>query len=298
MSANQRISQVFQQAHQIPFDDDSRFVLFSDCHRGDNSWADDFASNQSLLFRALEHYYAEGFSYIEVGDGDELWENSKFGDIRQAHSNIFWVMRKFHENQRLFLIYGNHDMERSDPKIVDETLQYYYDERTGQVQPLFVNIKVYEGIILKHVVNERQLFILHGHQADPFNDRYWKIGRFTARHFWRHLQLLGVKEPTSPAKNFKKRVQIENTLNDWVKLSGQMLIAGHTHRPRIPAPGQPLYFNSGSCIHPRGITGLEIVNSQISLIKWWMTSGAGGAVYIKRQELAGPISIESYYVQG
>jgi len=214
MSANQRISQVFQQAHQIPFDDDSRFVLFSDCHRGDNSWADDFASNQSLLFHALEHYYAEGFSYIEVGDGDELWENSKFEDIRQAHSHIFWVMRKFHENQRLFLIYGNHDMERSDPKIVDETLQYYYDERTGQVQPLFVNIQVYEGIILKHVVNERQLFILHGHQADPFNDRYWKIGRFIARHFWRHLQLLGVKEPTSPAKNFKKRVQIENTLNN------------------------------------------------------------------------------------
>jgi len=54
---------------------DSRFVLFSDAHRGDGSGADDFAAN-SLIFKcALDHYLAQGFTLIELGDGEELWEN-------------------------------------------------------------------------------------------------------------------------------------------------------------------------------------------------------------------------------
>jgi len=41
---------------------DSRFVVFSDAHRGDGSGADDFAAN-SLIFKcALDYYLAEGFT--------------------------------------------------------------------------------------------------------------------------------------------------------------------------------------------------------------------------------------------
>ncbi|MBN1262191.1 MAG: serine/threonine protein phosphatase, partial [Anaerolineae bacterium] len=74
MSTSSRLSGVLASAPEIPFTDDDRFIFFSDCHRGDNSWADDSAHNQSLMFHALQHYYREGFTYIEVGDGDELWE--------------------------------------------------------------------------------------------------------------------------------------------------------------------------------------------------------------------------------
>jgi len=30
---------------------------------------------KACFFFALEHYYAQGFTYIEIGDGDELYEN-------------------------------------------------------------------------------------------------------------------------------------------------------------------------------------------------------------------------------
>ena len=54
---------------------DSRFVVFSDAHRGDGSGADDFAAN-SLIFKcALDYYLAEGFTLIEMGDAEELWES-------------------------------------------------------------------------------------------------------------------------------------------------------------------------------------------------------------------------------
>jgi hypothetical protein len=68
--AYRRLSQAFKSARVFPFDDASRFVFFSDCHRGDNSRADSFVGNKELFLHALTHCYREGFTYIEVGDGD------------------------------------------------------------------------------------------------------------------------------------------------------------------------------------------------------------------------------------
>jgi len=78
MSTSKRLTEVFKSAEEILFDDSSKFIFFSDCHRGDNSWSDDFADNQNLFFHALNYYYNKGFTYIEIGDGDELWENKIF----------------------------------------------------------------------------------------------------------------------------------------------------------------------------------------------------------------------------
>ena len=69
MSAtSRRLTELLATAPVIPFDNSDRFILFSDCHRGDNSWADDFAHNQGLHFHALQHYLEQGYTYIELGD--------------------------------------------------------------------------------------------------------------------------------------------------------------------------------------------------------------------------------------
>ncbi len=47
-----------------------------------------------------------------------------------------------------------------------------------------------------------------------------------------------------------------------------MIIAGNIHRPQFPDPDELPYFNDGSSVHPRSITGLEIEHMQISMIKW------------------------------
>ena len=96
MSTFNRLTKVFNSSKELQFDNSSKLVFMSDCHRGDNSWADNFAHNQNLMFTALSHYYNKDFTYIEIGDGDELWENRKFSTIRQSHSHIFWILRKFY----------------------------------------------------------------------------------------------------------------------------------------------------------------------------------------------------------
>jgi UDP-2,3-diacylglucosamine pyrophosphatase LpxH len=300
VEAHHRLSQVLASAPTLEFDDDSKLILLSDCHRGDNSRADDFAHNQCLFFHALTHYYQEGFTYIEVGDADELWENKRFADIREAHSHVFWLMSRFHKAGRLQMLYGNHDAERGDPLIAKRTLATYHNERTRRDLPLFDDIQVHEALFLRYsgvAAGARQGFLLtHGHQVDPFNDRWWKLSRLMVRHLWRHLQLLGVRDLTSPAQTASKRHRIERRIETWVDITGQPVIAGHTHRPRYPMREKdPPYFNCGSCVHPRCITGIEIRNSEIALIKWAMWPDAKGRLCPTREVLEGPAHVVSFF---
>lgn len=272
MSAEKRLTEVFNEATEIPFDDSDKFILFSDCHRGDNSWADEFTHNHNLFLHALQHYFREGFTYIEVGDGDELWEN-RFEDIRQAHTDIFLQMKKFYDDNRLYLIWGNHDIERQEKKIVDKTLFQYYDKHTKKYESLFDGMKVHEGLILTRSGKNNKIFLVHGHQGDLWNDRLWgldlwRVNWLFHRNLWKYLQLFGVRNPASPAKYFKRAKKIDEKLKKWAennKNKTQMLIAGHTHSYSLV---DPPYFNIGSCVYPRCITGIEIKDGQIRLIEW------------------------------
>ncbi len=294
MFTSRRLTEVLESAKEVSFNDSSKFILFSDCHRGDGSRADDFAHNQNLFFHALNHYYKEGFTYIEIGDGDELWENPRLADIIRAYSNIFCLMAEFHREERLYLIWGNHDAARKRPINVLRSFDEYYDKDIQSHKLLFEGLESHEGLVLRHSESEAKIFLVHGHQGDLINDQLWRLGRFFVRHVWRHLQLLGVRDPTSPAKNFKKRRRVEQKLIQWVKARGQMLIAGHTHRPAFPDQGEPPYFNDGSCVHPRCITGIEIQNNHILLVKWWVKPDDEGALHVTREVLAGPKNLRSY----
>jgi hypothetical protein len=73
-----------------------------------------------------------------------------------------------------------------------------------------------------------------------------------------------------------------------------MTVTGHTHRPRFPEPGSIPYFNDGSCVHPRSITGVEIVGGKIALIRWYMSALENGTLRIRRNVLAGPRRLQEY----
>ncbi len=271
MSAEERLTKVFEKAQEVPFGDEDKFILFSDCHRSDNSWADEFSDNQNLFLHALRYYFGEGFTYIEVGDGDELFENARFDDIRQAHHEVFRQMQDFHKKQRLYLIWGNHDMERQSKKTVKDTLYGYYDRRKNKYESLFEGIEVYEALILKHSEKDHKIFVVHGHQVDLFNYMMWnviplwRVNRYFNRHVWKYFQLFGIRNPASPAKYFNRAKKIDEELKKWAGSKNQILIAGHTHSYYLV---DPPYFNIGSCVYPDRITGIEIENGRISLVEW------------------------------
>jgi predicted phosphodiesterase len=294
-STKKRLDNALNNAKIINFDNDSKFILFSDCHRGDNSFADDFANNRNIYFHALKHYYKEDFTYIELGDGDELWENVSFDSILNAHKNVFFLMKHFFDEDRLHLIWGNHDMVYKDPSYVKKHLHSYFNARTGNDEPLFMGLNYHEAIILNHCDTNQQLFLTHGHQADWWNFIFWKWSRLMVRVLWKPLNVMGIADPTSPAKNYKELIKVEKRTKKWITDNNNLItVVGHTHRPRFPEPGDIAFFNDGSCVHPRSITGIEIEKGEISLIKWQIDTNDTGVLQINRSVLEGPIPLIDY----
>lgn len=295
MSSRKRISRAYRSAPRVSFNDNSKFILFSDCHRGDNSYADDFANNRNIYFHALKYYYHEGYTYCELGDGDELWENLEFKSILEAHKNVYELMIQFYSENRLYRLLGNHDMVYQNPKYVKKHLFSYFDKVTGADKPLFPGITFTEGLILEHESTGQEIFMLHGHQADWMNYKGWKFNRFIARTLWRQLQLFGIGDPTKPAKNYLELIKVEKRCKRWIIENNNIItIIGHTHRPRFPEPHEIPLFNDGSCVHPRSITGLEIENGAISLIKWQIETTDDGILQVIRKKLEGPQKLDSY----
>ena len=292
-----RISKVFESAEEIPFDDSSRIILMSDVHRGDGSWADDFSKNQNLYFAALTHYYNENYTYIELGDGDELWKNKKLSDIVYVHNDVFWLLSKFFNEERLYLIFGNHDIVKKDEKFVKHNMYQYFDEQEKKKIPLFENIKLHEGLVLRHRVTDQKILLIHGHQVSFLDYELWWLARFLVRYLWRPLELFGVNDPTSTNRNYNNKDTVERKLIEWVTQEKLMLIAGHTHRPMFPDVGEPLYFNDGSSVHPRCITGIEIAEGNITLVKWSIKTKDDGTLFIGRGVLAGPRKLKDYFNQ-
>ncbi|MFS4455085.1 serine/threonine protein phosphatase [Maribacter sp. 2304DJ31-5] len=295
MSSATRLSRAYEKAKTIPFDDTSKFILFSDCHRGDNSFADDFANNRNIYFHALTHYYNKGFAYCELGDGDELWENIYFESIFEAHKNVFKLLRQFHLENRLHMVWGNHDMVYKDKAYVDKHLSSYFEPIDDTDKDLLEGIMYSEALLLKHTKTGQELFLTHGHQADWWNYNFWRWGRFLVRVLWKPLQVWGIADPTSPAKNYKELIKLERRIKRWILKNNLLItIVGHTHRPRFPEPGDIPFFNDGSCVHPRSITGIEIENGQISLIKWHIDTMVDGTLKVMRILLEGPQKLVDY----
>ncbi len=290
------LDNAFKKAKPITINCDTKLILFSDVHKGDNSYADDFAHNMEIYTHAINQYYDEGFTYIELGDGIELWENDSFEPIYKAHKNVFELLKLFHEKDRLYLLWGNHDMIFRDPLAVERMVYKFITPKKIKEKEQLFDLTFHESVLLEIENTDKKIFLIHGHQADWLNYKFWKVSRFFVRYFWMPLQKwFNVKDPTSPAKNYKNLIKVERKLKDWMhKNNNQMVIAGHTHRPRFPEPGDLPYFNDGSCVHPNSIIGLEIKDLEISLVKWHTSIDAKDQTKITKTVLEGPKSLDLY----
>lgn len=286
-SMSSRLEQVYRKAERIVIDKGSRIVCMSDCHRGVGNRGDNFLPNRHLFMAALQYYYGRQFLYIELGDGDELWENKKLGRVVDAHDDVFRLISRFHYSGRFRMLYGNHDAQKKNAR--------YFSENMCGEQQLFPGLSVEEGIVLVDRITRYQIFLVHGHQGDLLNDTFWPLAGLLVRFVWRPLEMLGIADPTSAARNYKKRKKTEERLDAFSREKDILLIAGHTHRPMLPQPGESLYLNDGSCVHPGNITAMELENGAITLVKWYITVRRDNILFVNREVMEGPIPWDAYW---
>ncbi|MDA3835618.1 MAG: hypothetical protein PF495_19775 [Spirochaetales bacterium] len=258
---------------------DTKLIIMSDMHRGDGTGSDDFAHNSLIYKCALDYYLREGFTYIELGDAEELWENRTFEQIYITHTSIYDRIREFHdpdpEKTRYIKIWGNHDIQWKDNADI--------------LRDIFPGIIIYEAAILySPFLSGKGILFWHGHQVDPkCSGNGAAFSKFFVKNFWPHLQRFGIKDPTRAAVNPGLCNRIDEKLyhlaiNKYKNID--IIIAGHTHCPVYEnlslterrstkkLKPEPVYYNTGSCVHPRCITGIEITmeanTPSLKLIKW------------------------------
>jgi UDP-2,3-diacylglucosamine pyrophosphatase LpxH len=318
----------------IPFDiTHSKFIIFSDQHRGAKDGSDDFAIAEPNYLAALDHYYQQQFYFISLGDSEELWENS-LTKVKKHNELSFAKEKLFIQQNRFVKIFGNHDLYWDNDPFANLQLKNIYEQE----------VKVYEGVVLQSATGNRQsatgntlpenrsdissnketqlpiadcrltFFLTHGHQGDASSDGNWFSKFFVAR-IWAPLQAYLKINPNTPAYDANLKTKHNHIMYEWSSQQKDLiLITGHTHQPVFESlthlerlykklqqarndkdvdavkaieteimnrkhkytdiasdylTMSPAYFNTGCCCFSDGdITGIEIADGFIRLIKW------------------------------
>ena len=294
MFTGRRLDELYREAEKIHIDDHAQIVFMSDIHRGDNSISDEFGQNRLLYDHALQYYYNAGFTYVEIGDGDELWEVSDYRYIARAHPAVFEKLRAFQSEKRLIMIAGNHNDMIVKPGYARKYMERTYDGFLGESVEILPGIRPVKAITLCYDPTGQEILVTHGHQGELISDYLSPVALFTNRYIWRYIHKAGFRYTANPTKNRYKPATREKAYRRWLKKNDLILICGHTHRPRLPQPGEIPYFNSGCAIHPRGITCIELAFGELALVSWTLQTRRDGMVFVKRTVMKDPVQIGDF----
>ena len=292
------LENLYNNAIEVSFDGKDRIVFISDIHRGDGTYYDALLPNRNIYLTALKRYLRNGYTYVEVGDGDELWKNKNFFEIAYAYEEIFKVLNKFVEKDKIYLIYGNHDIIKKNSKFKIKEKKYF--KKTGadygkEFLDFIDKIQFYEGINFLYTPVKEKFLVTHGNQVDFTNSELICLSRFLVRYIWKFMYgIAGFRDPTSSAKSKNKRSLVDFKLQSWARDHGTMIICGHTHNSNFPGVYEPPYFNDGCCVLPDSITAIEIDGGFICLVKWYVSTDEDGRLIVKKKVIGGPEKIEGY----
>jgi len=241
-----------------------RYIILSDAHKGDgHRQGDDFRHNEALYCAVLRHYLNEDYRLVLNGDNEEGWKSPLSAIMERYESTAFAVEREFARlgPSHYIRIYGNHDSDLSDPRVVDRHLKPVLGE----------SVRVHAGMLLGN-----RILIAHGHQGDIDSDRRAWLSRRVVRYLWRPLQRVLHLRINHAAKHYDFHRRRDHFLHSWAQSNRMLLIAGHTHRPLFHPPDEhtanpiitPHYVNDGCCVHTDGLTGIEIDRGEMRLIRW------------------------------
>jgi UDP-2,3-diacylglucosamine pyrophosphatase LpxH len=295
---NKGLDQSLATAQIFPLEiETARIMIFSDQHKGKGDGADDFIPSEPSYEAALEYYLGSGHILVVLGDAEELWEDPP-DPILNCYASILKKENEYHKQNRHWRFWGNHDDEWRHPSQVRKYLGRFFANLVVHESMLleFYDAEIKLGNIL----------LVHGHQGTLVSDRFGWFTRILVRYIWRPFQRLSKIQPNTPATDWRLRYKHEIAMYNWVADKERLvLIAGHTHHPIFPssarlarltenyrsvkdlsvdpdevlqahvdlryaqAQEKPCYLNSGCCCFNDGrITGIEIIDGRIRLIRW------------------------------
>jgi predicted phosphodiesterase len=295
----------------IPFDSKKdKFIIFSDQHKGAKNGADDFMLCEPNYLAALDYYYQNGYFFIAMGDCEELWENTLFAVKKHQQPSLEKEGRFFKENRGL-KIFGNHDLVWQNDPLAPIYLKSIFNcdvpiyegvllQSTVNNNPVNVfcthghqgdkasdgnwfskffvariwaplqslvkinpNTPAYDAqlktlhnsIMYEWSASQENIFLITGHTHQPVFESLTHI-----ESLYRQLLFAQAVKDESMTAALEKEIatrkfEYTHVSQDYIKM-------------------KPTYFNSGCCCYSDGdITGIEIQEDCIRLIKWHSKDG-------------------------
>ncbi|CAN5155269.1 metallophosphoesterase [soil metagenome] len=285
-------------------------IIFSDQHKGARNGSDDFMLAEKNYLAALDYYNDNKFYFVNLGDNEELWENTIFQVIKYNKAT-FEKERLFIERNAYTKIIGNHDLFWKNDPFAQQYIKTIYEQE----------LKIFESIVLRVKMETKNVdvFCTHGHQGDAQSDGNL-FSKWFVSYVWGPLQTFLEINTNTPSTNNNLKTLHNTLMYEWAYNQPYcLLITGHTHQPvfkslthleslylkledakekndtetiqkieaEIPRRRREYdfvnnsfrnmnssYFNSGCCCFDDGtITGIELDKGFIRLIIWSYKDG-------------------------
>ncbi len=310
--------------------DEQPVIIFTDLHKGTRDGADDFAICEDNYIAALDYYDRKKFYYINLGDSEELWENI-LPNVVKYNKKTFAAERRFVERRAFVKLFGNHDLYWGNDPIAPAFLKKIYDAHMkthagavlraalpdaeidffcthghqGDAQsdgnrfskwfvsaiwgPLqsFLEINtnspscndnnktLHNQMMYEWSAQQSNLVLITGHTHQPVFKSLTHLERL-------YLQL----EEARAAKDAAREAEI---LNEIPRRRRE-----YDHVNQQFRDMRPTYFNAGCCCFADGnITGIEIAEGYIRLVKWSKVDGVSQRIVAEEVHLVA-LSAELY----
>lgn len=288
----------------IPFGISQRFIVFSDQHKGVKDGSDVFFLAEKNYLAALNYYEQQDYFYINLGDSEELWEN-RLAPVRKNNPLTFEAEKRFLKKKAFVKVFGNHDLYWDNDPQASSNLEEIYGEpfktyegcilqtsinnrqlqiflthgHQGDLQSdgnwfskwfvsnVWAPLQAYLHLNVNTPANNDQLKTLHNSMMASWSGRQKDLLLITGHthqpvfQSLTHLESLYRQLSVAKAAHDEQMVQALEQKISLCKIKGD------------PEPDftsyEPYYFNSGCCCFNDGdITGIEIADGQIRLIRW------------------------------
>ena len=307
----------------VPFDiATGKMLIFSDQHKGARTGADDFMICEPNYLEALEYYHQNGFHFVGLGDCEELWENTVMA-VKKQQVPAFEKEKKFISGNAFIKIFGNHDLYWQNDPFASIMLKEIYGTNVpiyeGVVLQTVINNKqlnifcthghqgdavsdgnwfskffvskiwaplqsflkinpntpaydaslktIHNQIMYEWSARQKDLLLITGHTHQPVFESLTHIERL-------YRQLLFARQVNDESMISTLQKEIEFRKFEYTTISDEYLKL------------MPTYFNSGCCCFSDGdITGIEIAEGNLRLIKWINKKGIPERILLEETPL-------------
>ena len=299
-----------------------RVIIFSDQHRGARDGADDFAVCEKTYLSALAHYHRENFYFVNLGDCEELWESTMFA-IEKHNQAVYAAESLFIERDAYCKVYGNHDLFWDNDPLSKFWLKKVYQKAIRIYDGVLIRINFKASVTMdifcthghqgdkqsdgnafskwfvSYIWGPLQKLLEINTNSPSSNDDLKTLHNMYM-YDWSAMQehtLLVTGHTHQPVFNslthlerLYQRLEKARTLNDEdaIKKIEEEIprrkreydFVNQSYRGMKPS-----YFNSGCCCFEDGtITGIEISDGSIRLIKWTLVKGGTQAERVVAEE--------------